>query len=101
MPRRAAKIDKNQPAIVEALRKAGASVQTLAAVGEGCPDLLVGKHGRNWLLEVKDPERGRKEYREKETARVLTEDQHKWHFFWQGQVAVVWTAEEALELVEI
>jgi hypothetical protein len=40
--RRAAKIDANQPQIVEALRKAGATVHSLAAVGNGIPDLLVG-----------------------------------------------------------
>lgn len=40
--RRAARTDANQTAIVEALRKCGASVQSLAAVGKGVPDLLVG-----------------------------------------------------------
>lgn len=39
---RAAKVDKNQPEIVEALRAEGAVVQHLHAVGVGCPDLLVG-----------------------------------------------------------
>lgn len=43
--RRAPKIDRNQPEIVEALRKAGAFVQSLAGVADGCPDLLVGYGG--------------------------------------------------------
>ena len=40
--RQAAKVDDNQAAIVEALRSLGASVESLAAVGKGVPDLLVG-----------------------------------------------------------
>jgi hypothetical protein len=40
--RRASKVDANQREVVAALRGAGASVQLLHAVGEGCPDLLVG-----------------------------------------------------------
>lgn len=39
--RQAARIDANQPAIVNALRQAGATVQILSHVGKGCPDLLV------------------------------------------------------------
>ena len=53
--RRAAKVDQNQVAIVAALRKIGASVLHLHAVGSGCPDLLAGYRGRNVLLEVKIP----------------------------------------------
>ena len=52
--RRAARIDRNQPEIVEALRKLGASVQPLHTVHDSVPDLLIGYQGRNFLLEVKD-----------------------------------------------
>lgn len=48
------RIDANQPDIVKALRKMGAFVQSLAAVGDGCPDLLVGFRGKTYLIEVKD-----------------------------------------------
>ncbi len=51
--RRAAKIDRNHVEIVAALRGVGASVQDLAAVGKGCPDLLVGYRGQNYVIEVK------------------------------------------------
>jgi Holliday junction resolvase len=54
MARRAAKVDANQRDIVSALRFAGASVSSLAMVGDGCPDLLVGFEGVTWLMEVKD-----------------------------------------------
>lgn len=48
------KTDNNQAAIVSALRQSGASVCSLASVGSGCPDLLVGYCGINYLLEVKN-----------------------------------------------
>jgi hypothetical protein len=73
----AAKIDANQEQVVLALRAVGASVQTLASVGKGVPDLLVGYQGKTLLLEVKD---GRKP----PSARKLTEDQLKWHGAWRG-----------------
>lgn len=91
--RRAAKVDENQNEIVKALRAVGASVQTLAAVGHGVPDLLVGYQGKTILIEVKD---GRKPPSE----RRLTEDQLKWHGAWTGgPVAIVTDVESAWRAV--
>ncbi len=92
--RQAARIDSNQPAIVKALRSAGARVQSLAAVGKGCPDLLVGFGKRNLLLEVKD---GAKP----PSARKLTPAEEEWHSQWTGygQVAIVETPEQAVRLL--
>ena len=91
--RRAAKVDDNQEKIVKALRSAGATVQTLAAVGKGVPDLLVGHRGRTILIEVKD---GKKPPSE----RRLTEDQVKWHGLWRGgPVAIVTDVEGALRAI--
>ena len=93
--RRAAKVDANQEQIVEALRAAGATVQTLAAVGKGVPDLLVGFQGKTVLLEVKD---GRKPPSE----RRLTEDQLKWHGAWRGgPLAVVDGVDAALRVLGV
>ena len=50
---RAAKIDANQEAVVLALRSAGATVQSLAGVGKGTPDLLVGYKGQTLHLKLK------------------------------------------------
>jgi Holliday junction resolvase len=58
--------------IVTALRAAGATVQSLAGVGKGTPDLLVGYKGQTLLMEVKDGNKS-------PSARLLTEDQLKWH----------------------
>jgi hypothetical protein len=69
--RRAAKVDSNHVEIVKALRKVGAFVQSLAGVGNGCPDLLVAYQGRFILLEVKD---GTKP----PSQRRLTPDQVRW-----------------------
>ena len=92
--RRAAKIDKNQPAIVDALRKCGAFVQSLAAVGNGCPDLLIGYRGRTILVEVKDGSNV-------PSAQKLTLDQLLWHAKWSGgSLAVVNDLESALRVLK-
>ena len=90
--RRAAAVDRNQSEIVAALRKAGATVHILSAVGQGCPDLLAGFRGRNWLLECKD-------FAKPPSKRALTPDQVDWHGGWKGQVAVVETVGAALACI--
>lgn len=84
--------DTNQTAITKALKAAGATVLSLAAMGKGCPDLLVGYHGANLLVEVKD---GAKV----PSRRKLTADQVQWHADWRGQVCVVTSVKQALELL--
>jgi hypothetical protein len=87
--RRRAKVDANQAAIVEALRALGCSVQSLATTGEGVPDLLVGRDGANYLLEVKN----------RKARGKLNERQRAWHGAWRGQVAVVRNVGEALQAI--
>ena len=89
---RAAKIDVTQVEIVDALRKAGATVQHLHTVGQGCPDLLVGFRGQNFLIECK-PNIG------SPTRRKLRPNQQEWHDGWKGSVAVVETPEAALAVI--
>jgi len=48
-----ARIDTNHKEIVKALREAGATVVSLAAMKHGCPDLLVGYAGETVLMEIK------------------------------------------------
>jgi len=48
-----ARIDTNHKEIVKALREAGATVVSLAAMKHGCPDLLVGYAGETLLMEIK------------------------------------------------
>lgn len=89
---RAARIDANQPEIVAALRKAGCTVQHLHSVGKGCPDLLVGRAGVNYLLEIKDGGKPASDQR-------LTADQVVWHREWGGAVTVVNSVDGALVAV--
>lgn len=90
--RRAARVDDNQHEIVAALRAAGCSVTSLAAVGKGCPDIVVGVGGVNYLLEIKD---GRKA----PSKRRLTQAEEAWHISWRGRVSIVNSVEEALTAV--
>jgi hypothetical protein len=89
-----AKIDANQPEIVAALRKAGCSVQSLASIGHGAPDLLVGRHGQNYLLEVKDGDKP-------VSRRSLTPLEKEWIDTWKGEVFVVTNTAEAFNAVGI
>lgn len=91
MRRRAARIDDNQPDIVAALRAVGASVQSLAALGQGVPDLLVYFRGL-YLLEIKNPLQSRSD-------QQLTSDEADWHAAWGGPVYVVRTIDEALMVI--
>ena len=52
--RKRAKLDVNHLEIVATLRKCGASVVSLASLGDGVPDLLVGYRGKTALVEIKD-----------------------------------------------
>lgn len=85
MPKR---IDNNHLEIVEALREVGATVQSLASIGRGCPDLLVGYHNKTYLFEVKSGNNG------------LTSMEVKWIAGWEGRgVKIVRSAEQAIELI--
>lgn len=82
--RKHGRVDSNQAEIVAALRAVGASVQTLANVGNGCPDLLVGFRGVNRLLEVKRP------------GGKLTEPELAWGVAWRGRAEIVESVDDAL-----
>ncbi len=87
-----ANVDANQPAVVAALRQVGATVQHLHKLGSGCPDLLVGYMGRNFLFEVKDGAKS-------PSRQKLTADEQEWHTAWRGFVAVVNSPEQAVRIV--
>ena len=83
-------MNSNQSAIVAALRAAGATVRSLAELGHGIPDLLVGWRGVNYLVEVKNLD-GKGD--------SLTDDEKEFHGAWRGQVCIVRTVNEALHLL--
>lgn len=90
--RRAAKVDRNHQEIVQALRGVGASVLSLAAMGQGCPDALVGFRGANVLLEIKNPHGS-------PSHRALTKMEQEFHRTWQGRVVIVETVDDALRTI--
>ena len=72
------------------LRKAGCNVLSLAAVGQGCPDLLIHRAGSLFMLEVKDGSKS-------PSRQKLTPHQIQFHQDWP--VHVVRNEEEALGAV--
>ena len=84
MPKYAAKVDRNQADIVDALKSAGCDVVNIRVP----VDLAVGVRGKTFFLEVKHPKDGEK-----------TDAQKVFFAKWRGHVAEVRTPEEALQAV--
>mgnify|MGYP001278444731 CR=1 FL=1 len=87
--RYAARADRNQQEIINALRKAGATVRSIHRLGQGLPDLLVGKSGKNYLIEIKTED------------GELTPDEIEFMDNWDGQAAIVRTATDALRVIGV
>lgn len=83
-----ARVDLKQKEIIDALRKAGRSVQPIHTIGKGCPDLLVGYQGVNYLIEVKS------------AGGKLTEDQINFIKSWKGNLVIARSAEEAIQVTK-
>ena len=91
--RRAAKIDKNQPEIVKALRKiAGVTVQV------SMDDILVGYRSTNYWFEIKEPETVSNVTGEVQPSKIKP-SQHKLIAEWKGQYSIVSSIEEILEIM--
>jgi len=91
MPR-IAKVDDNQADIVKYLRSLGASVRSIAAVGKGVPDLIVGYRGVNYLVEVKDGSKS-------PSQRKLTPKEQEFHDEWRGTVHIVESNDDAYDML--
>jgi hypothetical protein len=94
------KPDGNQAKIVTALRASGCSVEIISSpVGRaGIPDLLVGRKGVNYLLEIKMPNK----IGTLSSKQNLSDSQVRWHLAWKGRtVRIVTTTEEAFEAVGV
>lgn len=75
------KRDYNEPEIVNALRKLGYSVERMDIPA----DLLVGKGGRCWLIEVKAE------------GKTLNAKQRKWADTWRGGLMIFRSVADVLE----
>jgi hypothetical protein len=89
--RRAGKVDANHGAVVDALRRAGILVRSLASVGDGMPDLLCAFRGTLCLLEVKDGDKA-------PSARKLTAAELEFVATWPATY-VVHSPNEAVRVV--
>lgn len=89
--RRAPRLDSNHAEIVEALKRAGVRVRSMAAVGDGFPDLLCGFRDTLVLLEVKDGSRPPSE-------RKLSQSEAEFVATWP-KTYVVTSGEEAVRVV--
>ncbi len=92
---RNARVDRNQPEIVKALRKAGAVVKITSQLKDAF-DLLVGHRGRLMMVEVKDGDKP-------PSARRLTPGEQKCKDAFSTvdvNYFIVNNIEEALELLK-
>lgn len=89
----ARRTDANQKEIVKAFRDLGASVFILSDLGKGCPDLVVGINYQNYLVEIKD---GKKPL----SGQKLTEKEEKFFNTWKGQVCIVKSIYDVVQLIQ-
>jgi Holliday junction resolvase len=82
MPKYNAKVDSNQPEIVKAFRNLGFSVFLTHTLGRGFPDIVVGKQGRTFIIEIKDGAKS-------ESKRKLTPAEQEFKDNWRGQYDII------------
>lgn len=87
-----ARVDRNQPEIVDQLRRCGCSVLIISQL-KNCFDILVGFKGSNFAFEIKDgtkPPSGQK----------LTTGEKAFFDTWKGQVDVITCVEDAFKIID-
>ena len=90
---RARKVDANQAAIISGLRKLGIGVLPV----NGAVDLVCGHQGRNFLLDIKNPERMTKAGKSWDDGKSRVQEKLKTE--WPGQYAVVKSLDEVLIVI--
>ena len=90
--RRAARVDDNQPEIIEHFRCRGASVAITSNQHKGFPDLCVGYMGISVLVEIKDASKP-------PSARALTPDQIDFFQNWRGACCVITSEQDVIALL--
>lgn len=86
------KVDANHSEIVKGLRAIGATVRSTAMVGQGFPDIAVGHQGKNYFFEIKDGAKF-------PSQRKLTVAEEEFFESWRGQVNVIHSLSEAIEVI--
>lgn len=102
---RSAKIDDSQRELVPFLQAHGATFQSLATVGKGCPDGIVGFMGVTAVVEFKTPRTPPKTSRRVPRARKATRTvlaQAEWSARWKGSTVVILrTREDCTEMLNL
>lgn len=80
-------MDGNHAMIAKAFKALGCSVESLAQVGKGVPDLLVARRGITWLVEVKQA-KGKE-----------TPDQTEWAAKWTGCRSIARSVDDVASIV--
>ena len=94
MPRRRKdRVDSNQNAVVDALRKMGYSVET------GKDDLLIGHNGKTYWFELKDPEKALNKNGTYKSGTIKP-SQIALIETWTGHYDIVHSIEQILEIIE-
>lgn len=92
---RAKKVDDNQPQLVKQMRRIpGLTVFLTHTLGKGFGDAVLGFRKNNYIIEIKDPSKP-------PSARKLTPDEEKFHEEWEGQITVVETIDDVLNLLNL
>lgn len=89
---RAAKIDESQRKLVPFLENHGATFQSTASEGKGCPDGWLGYRGITDPVEFKTPKPPSKRPLKTPRPRKATSTevaQAKWHAEWRGSPRVI------------
>jgi Holliday junction resolvase len=80
------RVDKNQSEIVDVARKLGYYVHHTHEVGKGFPDLVAGKKGINFLMEIKNGNSS------------LTLQQKEFHKNFLGTVTIIRSIDDLIKL---
>lgn len=86
------RVDGNHGEIINGLRSVGAFVQSIAAVGKGCPDALVSYRGVWYVAEIKDGTKF-------PSQRALTEAEQWWHARACATVHIWTSLDDALKTI--
>ena len=88
-----AKNDSNQAEIVKDLRKLGISVMLFKH------DIIIGFRGKNYLIEIKNPEYAQSKKTGKVKESSKRDSQKKLDIEWQGQRGYCFTLDDVLRVI--
>ena len=91
--RKRGRVDANQKTLVAAARAMGFSVAVTSAMGSGFPDIVLGKNGVNYLVEIKDGDKT-------PSQRKLTIDEQEFKDSWRGRYDIIESIDDLKRLYD-